>query len=174
MTETPQQYKARILGLMEGKDAVSIQRETAAKLARLIEGVPAAKLANRPAPDKWSVSEVLVHLAEAEVSSFWRYRQMIEHNGSAIIPFDQDLWYKLGEYSSRNPHESLQLFRLLRDANLRLFDQLTPEQWQMGGVHAERGPMTVADLARQIAGHDINHLAQVEKILGTAADGNHH
>jgi hypothetical protein len=167
--ETPEQYKARILGLIEGKDAVAVQRETAAKLAKLVAGASREQLAKRPAPDKWSVSEVLVHLAEAEVSCFWRYRQMIEHNGSTIIPFDQDLWYKLGDYSSRDAQESLQLFRLMRDANLRMFDQLTPEQWQLGGIHSERGPMTVAELTRQMAGHDINHVAQVEKVLGKDA-----
>ena len=63
----------------------------------------------------------------------------------------------------------MQLFRLLRDANLRLLDRLTPEQWQLGGVHSERGPMTIAELARQIAGHDINHVAQVEKLVGKDA-----
>jgi hypothetical protein len=165
MQETPQQYKERILRLMEGKDSIAVQRETAAKLAKLVQGVSADKLSRRPAPDKWSVSEILVHLAEAEISSFWRYRQMLEHDGSTITAFDQDLWYKLGDYQKRDPQESLQLFRLLRDANLRLFDNLSPGQWQLGGIHTERGPMTVADLARQIAGHDINHLAQVEKIL---------
>ena len=167
--ETPEQYKARILGLMEGKDAVSVQRETAAKLAKLVDGAPREKLAKRPAADKWSVSEILAHLAEAEVSCFWRYRQMIEHNGSAIIPFDQDLWYKLGDYPARDPQDSLQLFRLMRDANLRMFDHLAAEQWQLGGVHRERGPMTVADLARQMAGHDVNHVAQIEKALGKTA-----
>ena len=131
--ETPEQYKTRILGLMEGKDAVAVQRETAAKLAKLVEGASREQLAKRPAPDKWSVSEILVHLAEAEVSCFWRYRQMIEHNGASIIPFDQDLWYKLGDYPSRDPQESLQLFRLLRDANLRMFDRLTA-----GAVAARR------------------------------------
>jgi hypothetical protein len=169
MAETPQQYKARILGLMEGKDAISVQRETAAKLAKLVDGATREQLAKRPAPDKWSVSEVLAHLAEAEVSCFWRYRQMIEHNGSEIIPFDQDLWYKLGDYAARDPQESLQLFRLMRDANLRLFDQLTPEQWKLGGVHIERGPMSIADLARQMAGHDVNHIAQIEKMAGQAS-----
>jgi hypothetical protein len=167
MNETPQQYKERILKLMQGKDAVAVQRETVARLSKLVDGVPADRLATRPTPDKWSVSEILVHLAEAEISSFWRYRQMIEHNGEDIIPFDQDLWYKLGDYPTRKPSESLELFRLLREANLRMFEKLTPEQWQKGGVHTERGPMTVADLARQIAGHDINHLAQVEKLVGT-------
>lgn len=169
MNETPEQYKSRILGLMEGKDAVSVQRETAAKLAKLVDGASREQLAKRAAADKWSVSEILVHMAEAEVSCFWRYRQMVEHNGSAIIPFDQDLWYKLGDYQTRNPQESLQLFRLMRAANLTLFDHLTPEQWKLGGVHQERGPMTIADLARQMAGHDINHVTQIEKLVGKDA-----
>lgn len=166
MPETFEQYKARILGLMDGKDVVAVQRETAAKLAKMVEGVPAAKLAQRPAPDKWSVAEVLVHLSEAEISAYWRYRQMLEHDGLTLLGYDQDFWYELGEYGKRDPHEALQLFRMLRANNLRMFDKLTPEQWQRGGVHAERGPMTVADLARQLAGHDLNHIAQVEKILG--------
>jgi hypothetical protein len=164
--ETVEQYKARMLTLTEGKDAVAVQRQTAAKLAKLVNEGSREQLAKRPAADKWSVSEILAHLAEAEVSCFWRYRQMIEHNGSTIVPFDQDLWYKLGSYESRDPKESLQLFRMMRDANLSMFDKLTPEQWQRGGVHTERGPMTVADLARQMAGHDINHVAQVEKLVG--------
>jgi hypothetical protein len=170
MQETPEQYKTRILGLLEGKDAIAVQRETPAKLTKLVQGVPAAKLSQRPAPDKWSVSEVLVHLAEAEIGAYWRYRQMLEHNGSTLVSFDQDLWYELGDYSRRDPQESLQLFRMLRGGNLRMFDRLTAEQWQKGGVHAERGPMTVADLARQIAGHDINHLAQVEKMMAEGSN----
>ena len=169
MNETPQQYKERILKLMEGKDSVSVQRETAARLAKLVEHAQADKLGKRHAPDKWSVSELLAHLAEAEIVSFWRYRQMLEHSGSTIIPFDQDLWYKIGDYRSRDAKESLQLFRLLRQENLRLFDQMTPEQWQMGANHAERGAMTIADLVRQMAGHDINHLAQIEKLVGAEA-----
>lgn len=166
MQETPEQYKARILGLMEGKDAVAVQRETPAKLAKLVQGVAAEKLSRRPAPYKWSISEVLVHLAEAEIGSYWRYRQMLEHDGATLLSFDQDLWYELGDYSKRDPQEALQLFRMLREGNMRMFDKLTPEQWKKGGVHVERGPMTIADLARQIAGHDVNHLAQVEKMLG--------
>ena len=166
MNETPQQYKERILGLMEGKDAVSVQRETAAKLAKLVDGASREQLAKRPSADKWSVSEILIHMAEAEIGSHLRYRQMIEHNGLSLVPFDQDLWYQLGDYAGADPKESLQLFRLLRERNLRMFDKLTPEQWKLGGVHAERGPMTIADLARQMAGHDINHVAQIEKLVG--------
>jgi DinB superfamily len=160
------QYKARILGLMEGKDPVAVQRGTAQQLADLVDGIPAEKLRERPASGKWSVASILAHLAEAEVSSTWRYRQMIERDGTPLPGFDQDLWETLGEYSSRDPQGSLQLFRLLRQANLQMFDKLTPDEWQRHGIHAERGPMSVRDLAVQIAGHDINHVAQIRTILG--------
>jgi hypothetical protein len=161
--ESPEQYKARILALVEDKDSLAVQRETVNQLARLIADIPVAKLRQRPAADKWSVAEILAHLSETEIGSSWRYRQMIEHNGAALSSYDQDLWESLGEYSSLEANESLELFRLLRERNLRMLDRLSPEHWQRHGVHAERGPMSVADLVRQVAGHDINHIEQIRK-----------
>jgi hypothetical protein len=165
MAETFDEYKARILRLVEGKDPVAVQSMTVGELQRLVEGVPSAKLTARPTPDKWSVAEVLAHLSEAEISAFWRYRQIIEHDGCALAPYGQDLWAALGKYGTRDPRQSLEMFRLLRETNLRMFDGLTDEQWKRKGVHAERGPMTVRDLALQLAGHDVNHLAQIKAIL---------
>ena len=163
--ETPLQYKARIQGLVAGKDPVAVQRESVSQLAALIDGVSAEKLGNRPAPDRWSVAEILAHLSEAEITASWRYRQMLEHDGCALPPYGQELWARLGGYAARAPEDSLQLFRLLRQTNLQMFDKLTPEEWQRHGVHTERGEMTVRDLAVQIAGHDINHIAQIQAIL---------
>ena len=163
--ETPLQYKARILALMEGKDPVAVQADTYRQIAGLVQGVPQEKLRARPGADRWSVAEILAHLAEAEVVSTWRYRQMIEHNGGPLPGYAQDLWASLGQYAARDPRESLESFRLLREANLRMFDRLTPEEWQRNGIHAERGPMTVRDLATQIAGHDLNHTAQLKAIV---------
>jgi uncharacterized damage-inducible protein DinB len=164
--ENQEQYKARILALVEGKDALAVQREARKNLAELIAGIPADKLRQRPAPDKWSVAEILAHLSETEIVSSWRYRQMIEHNGTPLPGYDQDLWEALGEYSSRDAEQSLQVFQSLREANLRMFARLTAEQWQRHGIHAERGYMSVADLARQVAGHDINHIEQIRKAVG--------
>jgi hypothetical protein len=163
---TAAEYKARILSYVEGKDPVAVQRETPDALAQLIRDIPDGTLRMRTAPDKWSVAELLAHFAEAEIGASWRYRQMIEHNGAALPSYDQDLWYKLGDYGSRDPQKSLQLFTLLRQENLTMFSRLSEEQWQHYGVHAERGNMTVRDLAQQIAGHDVNHLMQVRGILG--------
>jgi hypothetical protein len=162
---SPAAYKARILSFVEGKDPITVQRETPQLLAQLTKGVSGNKLRERPATDKWSVAELLAHLAEAEIGCSWRYRQMIEHSGCPLSPYDQELWNVLGDYPSRSPEESLHLFRLLREANLRMFQRLTPEQWQRYGIHAERGEMTVEDLAKQIAGHDLNHVEQIRNIL---------
>jgi hypothetical protein len=166
MPDTPQ-YLERIRTLSQNSDFLVAQRETLAVLADLIRGASESQLSRRPAPGKWSVGEILAHLAEDEVTTYWRYRQMIENNGVALNSFDQDLWSRLGDYQSRKPAESLQLFRLLREANLGMLALLSSEEWQRFGVHAERGKITVEDLARHMAGHDVNHIEQIRKILGS-------
>jgi hypothetical protein len=158
-------YKARILSFVEGKDPLEVQRQTPAALTQLITGVSETRLYQRPDPAKWSIGEVLAHFADAEIVNCWRYRQMIEHDGCALLPYNQDLWNTLGDYRSRPPSDSLTIFRLLRENNLRMFDRLTPEQWENHGMHTERGRMTVRDLVQLIAGHDLNHLEQIRKIL---------
>lgn len=164
---SPAEYKARILSYVEGKDPIAVQRQTPEALAELVRDIPESKLQKRPGPDKWSVTELLAHLADAEIGCSWRYRQIVEHNGCALTPYDEQLWSSLGSYSSRPSADALQLFRLLRESNLRLFEKLTPEQWQNYGVHAERGQMTVHDLMQQIAGHDLNHMEQIRSILAS-------
>ena len=165
MSDTPE-YLERIKSLSGDKDFIAVQRESAAILSTLISGIPEAELARRPAPGKWSVAEILAHLAEDELVTHWRYRQMIETDGVPLSGFDQDLWARLGDYRSRSPAQSLTLFNLLRDANLHMLASLTPQEWQRSGIHSERGPITVESLARHMAGHDLNHLAQIRKILG--------
>jgi hypothetical protein len=162
---TAAEYKARILSYVEGKDPVAVQRQTPVLLGQLIDGVSESRLRERPGPSRWSVAELLAHLADAEIGCSWRYRQMIEHDGCPLSPYDQELWNALGAYSSQRPSDSLQLFRLLRENNLRMLDRLTAEQWERYGMHAERGKMTVRDLVLQIAGHDLNHVEQIRKVL---------
>ncbi len=163
--ETAEQYAARFASYVEGHDPLVMQRDAPRTLAKLIDGIASEKLKRRPAPDRWSVVEIIAHMAEDELSSSWRYRQMIEHNGAPLLGFDQDLWAKLGDYQSWEPKEALAMYRLLREANLRLLERLSLEQWASSGVHAERGPMTVRQLARHMAAHDINHIKQIERLL---------
>ncbi len=164
--ETPEQYQARLNSYVAGKDPIEMLQAAPHVLAELIEGAPGALSNRRPAPGKWSVRAILAHMAEDELASSWRYRQMIEHNAATLLGFDQDEWARLGNYESWSATEALSMFRLLREANLRMFRALTPEEWQRHGFHAERGRITVADLARHMAAHDANHIRQLRRYLG--------
>jgi DinB family protein len=166
MPETAEQYQSRLASYVQGKDPIAMQREATQALKDLIAGLSETQLHQKPAPDKWSVTEIIAHMAEDELTSTWRYRQMIEYDGPSLPGFDQDLWSRLGDYSRWSTQEALEMFRLLREANLRMFARLTPEQWKRSGVHAERGQMTVESLCRHMAAHDQNHIEQVRRILG--------
>lgn len=158
-------YQSRLLSHTDGKDPLQMQRDAANLLAGLTRGVSDEDLRRRPEPGKWSIAEILAHLADDEIVTCWRYRQMIESPGCALAGFDQDAWATMGRYTASNPAESLRLFQLLREANLRLLQGLAPAQWDCWGVHAERGRISVRDLARHMAGHDMNHIDQIRRIL---------
>jgi hypothetical protein len=165
MKETIEQYMQRISGYMEGKQPLAVQAATAKKLERLVKGVSTAKLRKRPSPDKWSVSEILAHLADAEIVGSFRMRLILGAPGTPIAAFDQDSWVTSGHYEKRDPRKSLEQFRMLRETNLALLKSLTPEQWKHYGMHSERGQETIERIVLMFAGHDLNHLLQVERIL---------
>lgn len=146
-------------------DLLFEQRAAPATLAQLLSGIPEDALHRRPAPGKWSIVEIIAHLAEDELTSSWRYRQMIEYDGVQLSGFDQELWARLGDYSSWTSRDALDMYRLLRLANVALLSRLTPAEWERSGTHAERGPMTVRSLATHMAGHDRNHIEQIKRIL---------
>ncbi len=167
MKETVPQYIQRVTGYVEGKEPLAVQAATAKKLERLIKGVPSRKLRKRPAPDQWSVSEILAHLADTEIVGGFRMRLILGAPGTPIVAFDQDAWVTSGHYEKRDPRQSLEQFRVLRAANLALLKSLAPGQWKHYGMHSERGQETIEHIVRMFAGHDVNHLQQVERILGT-------
>jgi hypothetical protein len=166
MNETPQQYTQRIVGNVAGKQPLTVQAATAKKLARLIKGVPASKLRKRPSPDRWSVSEILAHFADTEIVASFRLRLILGAPGTPIAAFDQDSWVTSGHYEKRDPRKSIDQFRVLREANLALLKSLKPEQWKHYGMHSERGQETIEHIVRMFAGHDVNHIRQIESLLG--------
>lgn len=165
MNETSQQYTQRILSYIDGKQPLAVQAATATRLAQLIEGVSTAELQRRPAAHKWSVSEIIAHLADGEIVGGFRVRLILGSPGSPVVAYDQDKWVTSGHYDKRDPQKSVELFRVLRDANLALLESLKPEQWKQYGMHSERGKESIKHIVRMFAGHDVNHLRQIEKIL---------
>jgi hypothetical protein len=165
MPETAEQYIGRILGYVEGQDAVKVQRSTAARLKKSIRGLTPKQLKSRPEPAKWSISEILAHLADAEIVASWRMRSVIGENGITIQPFDQDSWASVFEYRGRDARRSLEIFRILRENNLAMLKEIPRETWNNYGMHLERGKETIAHLTRMFAGHDTNHVLQIERIV---------
>ena len=165
MKETVQEYVQRIQGRLAGQDPLKVQSTTAKKLARLIKGASPAKLRKRPAPEKWSVAEIVAHLADVEIAVSWRIRSILGAPGIPVQAFDQDAWVVAGHYGKRDARKSLEQFRVLRETNLTLYKMLSPEQWKHYGLHAERGEESIERMVQMLAGHDINHLEQVERLL---------
>jgi hypothetical protein len=165
MKETVQEYVQRIQSKIAGQDPLKVQAATTKNLERLIRGVTPAKLRKRPAPEKWSAAEILAHLADAEIVVSWRLRSILGAPGTPIQAYDQDAWLAAGQYGKRDARKSLEQFRVLRDANLALYRNLTPQQWKHHGVHAERGEECIERIASMMAGHDINHVEQIAGIL---------
>jgi len=162
--ETAAAYKARILSYQAGADFLTLQAAAPERLATLLDGLTTAQLTRRPAPDKWSIQELVAHLAEDELVGAYRLRMVLSSPGTPLQAFDQDVWARTGRYTERDVRLSLELFRILRHANLELLRSLSADEWDMHGVHAERGVESIRDMARYFAGHDINHFKQIEAI----------
>jgi DinB superfamily len=165
MPETPQEYQNRMKSHVEGKDPLKLQAAALKKIVRLLKGVPTAKLRKRPAPGKWSVAEIVTHMADTEIVGSFRMRFILGAPGTPIQGFDQDAWVVALHYDKRDPRKALEQFRVLRETNLALLKTLSPEQWKHHGIHSERGEESIETIVNMFAGHDINHILQIERIL---------
>ena len=171
MPESQAQYKTRILRHVAGREPLSLLAAAPGTLAALLAAVPPALCARRPAPGKWSIREIVAHLADDELVGAYRIRLILAAPGTTIQAFDQDRWAETGRYAATDLGRTLALFRALREANLALWQRLSPAEWERAGVHAERGVESIRDIATYYAGHDLNHFAQIEAILASARDG---
>lgn len=165
MAETAEQYRQRMFSHIDGKDPLKMQAAAPARLAKLLKGVTPAKARKRPAPGKWSIAEIVAHIADTELVVGYRIRAILGEPGTQIIGFDQDVWVTALHYDKRDLKKSYEQYRTLREANVALLKSLAPEQWKHHGMHSERGPESVETIVKMMAGHDINHFQQIERIL---------
>jgi hypothetical protein len=165
--EAVQKYVDRILGYTQGQEPLKVQATTATTLAGLIKDVSISNLRKRPEPEQWSVVEILAHLADSELVCGWRIRAILAAPGTTIQAYDQNAWNLSGHYAARDPGECVEQFGAMRKANLSLLNSLAPEQWSLYGIHAERGQESVEQIVSLIAGHDLNHIQQINRILGS-------
>jgi len=163
--ETAQQYIARILAFSAGSDPRAVLASTAERLRTLVASTPSERWHHKPAPGTWSARAVLAHLADAEIVAGWRVRLILGQDGVLLQPFDQDEWANAFRYEDADVHESLATFSTTRASLLSLLTRVESGRLTHHGMHAERGVETIDHLMRLYAGHDLNHLAQIERLV---------
>jgi hypothetical protein len=157
-------YSKRILSNVIGKDPLKVLARTPKRLRKLVKGLKKKQLRYQAAAGKWSITQIVAHLADAEIVMSWRIRLTLAQSGMPIAAYDQDEWAKNLEYEKADADDCVDVFAVLRQVNHRLLSRLTDEEWERFGMHSERGKETVERMAAMLAGHDINHLNQIEAI----------
>src|SRR5262249_24479712 len=99
---------------LDGQDPWKVQKSTAKKLEKTIRRLSKKQMRSRPAAGKWSIAEILAHIADTEVVASWRLRLILGNDGTSIQGFDQNVWAKTFRYEDQDPRTSLKTFRVLR------------------------------------------------------------
>uniref|UniRef100_Q01XR5 DinB-like domain-containing protein n=1 Tax=Solibacter usitatus (strain Ellin6076) TaxID=234267 RepID=Q01XR5_SOLUE len=148
------------------RDPLSVIAATAQALADRSAGLSTEALNRAPAPGKWSFRQIVCHLADTEIAFGFRLRQALAEPNHVIQPFDQDRWAE--RYEAYDLPAALALFTTLRKWNLLLLQRVGEKELALPVSHPERGAMTFRTIVETMAGHDLNHLAQLE-VVGRAS-----
>lgn len=152
---------ARFLG---DRDPLEQAHDTPAALRQLISKIGPDGMARSYAPGKWTAAQILCHLADVEIAWGFRLRQAITQPHHTIQPFDQEDWARV--YPQMDVALALPTFLAVRQWNLAFLDTVPKSEHSKPVTHPERGTMTVRELLETLAGHDRNHLEQLETIAG--------
>ncbi len=167
--DDPGTYINAILEVLGDRAPIDVLEHTAEALRDMIRGVGAEVLERPEAEDKWSVAGVVAHLADSEIVWSNRLRAVLAEDRPELVGYDQDLWAARLGYDDRDIYQELQLFDAVRQANLALLARTDEADMQRLGIHRDRGEETVEHMVRLYAGHDLVHLAQARRILGSTA-----
>jgi hypothetical protein len=162
VTVTDGSYRDRILGLLGERNPVESMAASAARVQSVARRLGEQGLSRSYAAGKWTGKQILAHLADAELAIGFRVRQVLSQEGHHIQPFDESAWAR--RYVDVDHEAALESFQALRRWNLSLVRNLTPDDLNREAFHPERGPETLGTILRLLAGHDLNHLAQLERL----------
>ncbi|HVN03355.1 MAG TPA: DinB family protein [Bryobacteraceae bacterium] len=133
-------------------------------LALVLTGVSGEEEDFVTAPGKWSIRQIIAHLADAEIVCAHRMRQIIAEDNPTLIAFDQEAWARNLDYARRKPKQSLESFRRVRAENYELLKELPEEKYARAGNHSERGPVTLRFQLELMAQHAESHARQMQGI----------
>jgi ribosomal protein S18 acetylase RimI-like enzyme len=131
------------------------------RLKKALSAIPREAWAWKPAPHRWSIHEILLHLADSEANSYIRCRKFIAEPGSTITAYDQEAWARLLHYPSQSTEDALQVYSLLRHVSWQLIKALPEEIWSHTIHHPENGEMRFTDWLRIYENH--THIGQIQR-----------
>jgi hypothetical protein len=155
-------YRERILGLLGSRNPLESMEASAQRVEAEARRLGEAGLSRAWGPGKWTGKQILAHLADAEVGVGFRVRQILSEENHRIQPFDEGRWAE--RYADVDAQAALASFLALRRWNIAWFKKATPADLRREAFHPERGPETLDTVIRLLAGHDLNHLGQLERI----------
>jgi hypothetical protein len=144
------------------RSAREVIAQTPGKLSALAGRLGPQGMKRSLAPGKWTARDILCHLADTELAFAFRLRQSLAEPHHVIQPFDQDSWSR--PYPSLDAQAAIATFSAVRAWNLALLATVPAEAYAKTLNHPERGDMTFEVLVETMAGHDLNHLGQLETI----------
>jgi uncharacterized damage-inducible protein DinB len=151
---------------LNGQDPIPVLTSTAERLYALTANLTGAQINTPPGPRKWSIANIAAHLADCEIVFSFRLRQTLaaplDQPHAIIQPFDQDAWAK--RYGAYHLEPALALFQAARNWNLLYLTTVSQDERHRPTTHPERGTMTFWTIVETMAGHDINHLQQLERL----------
>jgi hypothetical protein len=155
-------YRERLLGLLGDREPLQALEESAQRVEEVARKLGETGLSRSYGPGKWTGKQVLAHLADAEMATGFRVRQILSEEGHRIQGWDEGSWAR--RYVDVDAGAALASYRASRRWNLALFRGLGPADLDREAVHPERGPETLRSIIRLLAGHDLNHLGQLERL----------
>ena len=148
---------------LDARPTEAILADSPLALAALLTAIGPKRATQPVAPGKWSPAQILAHLADCEIAHGYRLRQTLAEENHPLQPFDQDRW-AIG-YTTRTATQALAVFTALRQWNLLLIADAMPTSADRPTSHPERGPHTFRILTETMAGHDLNHIAQLQRVV---------
>jgi uncharacterized damage-inducible protein DinB len=153
----------------ESGPALAVLAETPTVLEKILRAATPEQMQWKPAPQRWSVSEVLAHLADVERVFRGRAQLIAERELPAIASYDQEEAYRRGDYSSGRAEDHLRRFHQEREATLRLLRTLPDAALARRGQHSEIGEFTLSELLHEWAFHDLGHIRQIAELYRAQA-----
>ncbi len=165
-------YVGALLEVLGSRDPVEVLDQLLPWVADRIRDLDNSALRRPEAPGKWSVIEVIQHLADSDLVFSYRLKMMLTEDKPRLQGYDQDGWAGVLHYREVPLELALDQLRGVRTANLHVLRRLSPSQLERVGLHTERGPESVGFLLKLMGAHDLVHRRQIDRILSTVAAGN--